>query len=244
MTRRRGFTLIELLVVIAIIAILAAILFPVFARAREKARQSSCASNLKQITLGLIMYAQDYDEKSALYAPWDWGTPVVQTTAGMPGAKYVVSNGAVAGNFMSWMDIIHPYVKNTQIFECPSGVQWNANSAFYGYNSALSGGAYNANYRSTAGVGGSGPAKWSEIKRPAEAVMVMDYAIVYSLYANIYDNFGEWQANPAYTFVHPHNEGTNIGFVDGHVKWYGRTDASVTQPVRAFTNRAWNVFYE
>ena len=60
--KRRGFTLIELLVVIAIIAILAAILFPVFARAREKARQASCSSNQKQIALGILMYAQDYDE--------------------------------------------------------------------------------------------------------------------------------------------------------------------------------------
>ncbi len=61
--RRKGFTLIELLVVIAIIAILAAILFPVFARAREKARQTSCLSNLKQLSLGVLMYAQDYDER-------------------------------------------------------------------------------------------------------------------------------------------------------------------------------------
>ena len=63
MSRKRGFTLIELLVVIAIIAILAAILFPVFARAREKARQSSCLSNVKQIGLGMMMYVQDYDER-------------------------------------------------------------------------------------------------------------------------------------------------------------------------------------
>ena len=62
-TRKRGFTLIELLVVIAIIAILAAILFPVFAKAREKARTASCQSNLKQLALGAMMYAQDYDER-------------------------------------------------------------------------------------------------------------------------------------------------------------------------------------
>ena len=62
-TTKRGFTLIELLVVIAIIAILAAILFPVFAKAREKARQTTCLSNVKQITLGILQYAQDYDER-------------------------------------------------------------------------------------------------------------------------------------------------------------------------------------
>ena len=67
--KRRGFTLIELLVVIAIIAILAAILFPVFARAREKARQASCTSNLKQLTLGVIMYASDYDSKFPYCTP-------------------------------------------------------------------------------------------------------------------------------------------------------------------------------
>lgn len=91
---RQAFTLIELLVVIAIIAILAAILFPVFARARENARRSSCQSNLKQIGLGMLQYAQDYDEK------------VVDTDYG---------NGAY-----SWRDAIYPYVKSEQIFMCPS----------------------------------------------------------------------------------------------------------------------------
>ncbi|MCD6351947.1 MAG: prepilin-type N-terminal cleavage/methylation domain-containing protein, partial [Armatimonadetes bacterium] len=67
---RRGFTLIELLVVIGIIAILAAILFPVFARAREKARQASCLSNLKQLALGFLMYIQDYDERLPRYCWW------------------------------------------------------------------------------------------------------------------------------------------------------------------------------
>ena len=90
---RRGFTLIELLVVIAIIAILAAILFPVFARAREKARQTSCLSNLKQIGLGILSYAQDNDE---CY-------PVVDHTTGY-----------------GWWDPLQSYVKNAQMFRCPA----------------------------------------------------------------------------------------------------------------------------
>ncbi|RYX85525.1 DUF1559 domain-containing protein [bacterium] len=88
----RGFTLIELLVVIAIIAILAAILFPVFARARENARKSSCQSNLKQIGLGLMQYTQDYDE-----------------------AMPIIWNGEG-----EWMDAVQPYIKSYQLFVCPS----------------------------------------------------------------------------------------------------------------------------
>ena len=94
---RFAFTLIELLVVIAIIAILAAILFPVFARARENARRASCQSNLKQIGLGWLQYAQDYDER---VAP-------------------ATINGCTAAAF-SWPVILHPYIKSTQIYVCPS----------------------------------------------------------------------------------------------------------------------------
>jgi prepilin-type N-terminal cleavage/methylation domain-containing protein/prepilin-type processing-associated H-X9-DG protein len=95
----KGFTLIELLVVIAIIAILASILFPVFGRARENARRSSCQSNLKQIGLGMIQYTQDYDERSVpMYIP-------------APGAT---------GNENYWYDLIQPYIKSYQLFVCPS----------------------------------------------------------------------------------------------------------------------------
>ena len=97
MKERRGFTLIELLVVIAIIAILAAILFPVFAQAREKARQTSCLSNLKQIGTGLMMYSQDYDEE----LPPAWIGP------SFPGLA-------------RWMDVVQPYIKNAQVFNCAS----------------------------------------------------------------------------------------------------------------------------
>ncbi|MCC7494190.1 MAG: DUF1559 domain-containing protein [Fimbriimonadaceae bacterium] len=95
---RRAFTLIELLVVIAIIAILAAILFPVFAKAREKARQSSCSSNLKQLGIAVMQYVQDYDE---MY-PRTWYGP-----AAYPGSQ-------------NWNTVIAPYIKNTQVFQCPS----------------------------------------------------------------------------------------------------------------------------
>ena len=93
--QKRGFTLIELLVVIAIIAILAAILFPAFARARENARRASCQSNLKQIGLGIMQYTQDYDER---YPPATVTDP----------------------NVVGWAGAIQPYVKSEQIFQCPS----------------------------------------------------------------------------------------------------------------------------
>ncbi len=96
--RRFGFTLIELLVVIAIIAILASILFPVFARARENARRSSCMSNLKQIGLGIMQYVQDYDG----FFPY---VRVLSTPK------------------INWGQSIYPYVKSTQIFQCPSNPQ-------------------------------------------------------------------------------------------------------------------------
>ena len=103
--RNRGFTLIELLVVIAIIAILAAILFPVFARAREKARMASCQSNLKEIGLAIHMYVQDYDERLLFQ-------------------RY----GATGYH---WYEVIYPYLKNNQILTCPS----KSNQAVgYGYS--------------------------------------------------------------------------------------------------------------
>ncbi len=99
---RKGFTLIELLVVIAIIAILAAILFPVFARAREKARQASCLSNMKQIALAQLMYTQDYDETFS------------------PQMGYWSSDNWTSDIAGYWYNRIMPYIKNEQILICPS----------------------------------------------------------------------------------------------------------------------------
>jgi len=116
---RKGFTLIELLVVIAIIAILAAILFPVFARAREKARQSTCLSNVKQITLSILQYAQDYDERF----PFAYSTP--PNSADRKGL----------------IQITQPYIQNWQIHNCPSA-DMESNTSYlgnrsYGYHTAL-----------------------------------------------------------------------------------------------------------
>jgi len=104
---KQGFTLIELLVVIAIIAILAAILFPVFAKAREKARQASCSSNEKQIMLAFLMYADDYDEGICNVRP----------------GKAIEAPGGNCGpnpQWVTWCVAIQPYVRNAQIVQCPS----------------------------------------------------------------------------------------------------------------------------
>jgi prepilin-type N-terminal cleavage/methylation domain-containing protein/prepilin-type processing-associated H-X9-DG protein len=143
--RIRAFTLIELLVVIAIISILAAILFPVFARARENARRASCMSNLKQIGLGVLMYTQDYDENY----------PITFTST--PSAV--------------WYTMLFPYVKSTQLFRCPSDSNTTTakNSSVAGQGSFVVSYAYNYKY----GVSGT-PTSLSAIASPSTAVIMSD----------------------------------------------------------------------
>lgn len=186
--KRHGFTLIELLVVIAIIAILAAILFPVFARAREKARQSSCLSNLKQLSVGAMMYGQDYDEMI------------------MP--SYLDNSGW-------WNNLIAPYVKNTQIFTCPS---LRAAAAGYGHNHC------NLGYRSAI--------EMSRVAHPAETIIFNDNGFI----TNPTDPPGAWKESGGGTWytrwpnntpyydtdpwrpVPRHNGVCNCAFLDGHAK--------------------------
>lgn len=126
---QRGFTLIELLVVISIIALLAAILFPVFSRARENARRSNCQSNLKQIGLGMLQYTADYDERVPAHSNIMMGYPT--------------PDGTVGWHEGLWFMVTHPYVKNTQLFNCPSEIVSAGAPAYrgqfmrgipYGYN--------------------------------------------------------------------------------------------------------------
>jgi len=113
---KRGFTLIELLVVIAIIAILAAILFPVFARARENARKSSCQNNLKQMATGFKQYINDFDERYPLVAV----APII-TGSTSATSTYAPPYG--------WADSLQPYIRNTQVFQCPSDTAEGTNDS-------------------------------------------------------------------------------------------------------------------
>jgi len=198
-----GFTLIELLVVIAIIAILAAILFPVFARAREKARQTSCLSNLKQNALAFQMYVQDYDETMppAVYPDWQtyWDTKV-------DWSGHVIGDG-----------LLTPYTKNQQIQACPTAKGIAADRPYSGYG-------YNTTYLGAIPAMGGTPAALAMIQRPTETVLVCDSALWSSFTNALYlNNLLRAPGDPFYAWIGPnvhfrHNGAANVSFCDGHAK--------------------------
>lgn len=222
---RKAFTLIEVLIVISIIALLAAILFPVFARARENARRSSCQSNLKQIGLGLVQYTQDYDER----------TPGVWKQAG-PTANADVTE---------WPDLIFPYVKSAQLFVCPSATAsetlgyttyrpqaFNPNvpQMTYAYNNLLTNPVTNDAAQINSNYGQAGVAL-AAVEAPSETFWITDAwnDPHFNIGANTdvaawYDDrygatYPQSVAPHTHTLRKRHFEGFNAVYYDGHVKW-------------------------
>ena len=218
--RKTAFTLIELLVVIAIIAILAAILFPVFARARENARRSSCTSNLKQIGLGALQYIQDYDETY----------PSVTVNNGFPASAY-------SSNFpFAWSDALQPYIKSTQVYQCPSDEFESATFPFgytdYFYNALLN--RQNQSVLSASsrtilfGESNGDPAKSARVALngcssatlTTGAVPLCSNSSRVQTLTNNGGSNGTGGGTADTGNIRRHLEGGNWAFADGHVKWY------------------------
>ncbi len=210
--RRRGFTLIELLVVIAIIAILAAILFPVFAQARDKARGAACLSNTKQMAVAFAMYTQDFDELMPMAYFGDW-SPCC----------------APRGGHWPWPKVLIPYVKNKAVYTCPSysSANWDTLAGAYGAG-------FEYDFPSVIGYGynnyGLDGKSLAAIERPADTYAILESRYYppghpshnarwgwYTVYPpstspNLLD-FARWLT------AQRHNEGNNVVFSDGHAKW-------------------------
>jgi prepilin-type N-terminal cleavage/methylation domain-containing protein/prepilin-type processing-associated H-X9-DG protein len=246
MRNRHGFTLIELLVVIAIIAILAAILFPVFARARAKAQQTTCLSNIKQLGLGIQMYATDYDNRVpgaaegiglpncttmvAQFFVFNWVGFYGDDTYGCPGGT----------TFTGVHDRIYSYVRNDRIFYCPNDPYGGKDEITAGFKAATdpaplrmvssyvtpkfwgmlgnvwAGGSWDT---TLAGIG------LSAVPRPADIVLWAEGPGMSGDY---------YTANPwvsmlyAFGCMRRHNNGANYAFADGHAAWMSEAAMNIT----------------
>ena len=214
-TPRRAFTLIELLVVIAIIAILAAILFPVFAQAREKARQTQCLSNLKQLGTAFMMYVQDYDETYPLQSNDAFGVYPYDDAA-----RKAMNLPTV----FSWYGGVQPYLKNYGILVCPSAAE---HPSLYVKNPTTA----NTSYTYNGLLGNILPGQTTDpmpvsnlagVARPAEVILAQDQALTWgrSQPAPRW-NTGKWcNVTSTESLTNIHNAGFNCNFADGHAKWY------------------------
>lgn len=215
-TTRHAFTLIELLVVIALIAILAAILFPVFAQAREKARQAQCASNLKQVAMAAQMYLSNYDDR---FFP-DASTPIRTKTGGIP-------------------SVLQPYVKNIDVFWCPDnptrGRDPIPDPGGYFWNGYLTGFCNNIFMNAC----GATPCDTPPLTEPA-----VPFTATTVLCEDNKDYWNTWLGTMTLNSTtfgdhcpcqdELHGGGANVAFVDGHVKWYRPSQIYSTSPDRPF----------
>lgn len=240
--QRRGFTLIELLVVIAIISILAAILFPVFARAREQARKAACQSNLKQIGLGIAMYVQDFDETF----------PMASMAYTVPADTWPRrTNSGAAITTAYWFTVISPYVKSTQLFVCPTageipfsgGYGWNICGTVYCGSTCTSGiGNGFGWYPTKANTPTASFLKVSQVEEAANTIMIGDPASnSYGSNGHLFfaptsastinripilhgGQVGPFTSNPSTTTTPSSmSGGGNFLYADGHVKFHQST---------------------
>ena len=236
---RRGFTLIELLVVIAIIAILAAILFPVFAQAREAARKSACLSNMKQVGTGLTMYCQDYDE---LLPGNHIGAPN-SSPAGDSGFNPTFPLGFMdpaAGR--NWARETQPYIKNLKVLLCPNATpRSGAGGSVTYFETTLPGGG-NVSYLLN-GIVSSRPL--AAIPAPADIIFLHEYKYITRV-AHVRPRLSSATGTTFREFNHQfydiqHSGGANILYCDGHAKWSKKTQikfAAFGASIPAMPNRA------
>ena len=223
---RRAFTLIELLVVIAIIAILAAILFPVFAQAREAARKTQCLSNVRQLGTAYMMYLQDFDET---FPPH-----VTERTAaaGTP-------DTAAARAPYSYQTKLTPYIKNTGIFKCPSAPAWPAPAPGAWFNSDYGNNHNEANlptaqnqawYAANQDFGFNETTTLAGISQPARFILIGDAGRSDGTASRggMYPQPWAFDVASQSRFLARHQGGGNIAYADGHAKW--------TKPEKTWTS--------
>lgn len=212
---RHAFTLIELLTVIAIIAVLAGIIFPVFAQTREKGRQIACASNLRQLGMAILQYTQDYDEQLPGTYNGDYGIDSAYNRIG----GWIYYNEFAQNNpnrkvFDPKLGSIYPYVKNERIYICPTDGGGETIGNSYAMNSCVAEPAADATVFFIAGkplakmANPTGTMLLSEEENPASGHSTNDGYLAL--------NFG----SGGDSVTDRHSKGSNISFVDGHVKWY------------------------